>query len=234
MTANTLERQDPTRPIRVVTAEDSYVMREFLTSALEAAPEVELVAVCSNRNEVDAAIESLRLDVLITDIRMPPSGAEEGIRVAARLRESNPAVGVVVLSQYAEPEYVLALLERGSGRRAYLLKERIRNREELIGAIETVARGGSVIDPKIVDVLIEARARATRSPLAELTPRERELLGEIATGKSNRAIAESLVLTKRAVENHVNSIFYKLGLPEDQDVSRRVKATLIYLAEADV
>lgn len=234
MTANTLERQDPTRPIRVVTAEDSYVMREFLTSALEAAPEVELVAVCSNRNEVDAAIESLRPDVLITDIRMPPSGGEEGIRVAARLRESNPAVGVVVLSQYAEPEYVLALLERGSGRRAYLLKERIRNREELIGAIETVARGGSVIDPKIVDVLIEARARATRSPLAELTPRERELLGEIATGKSNRAIAESLVLTKRAVENHVNSIFYKLGLPEDQDVSRRVKATLIYLAEADV
>ncbi len=234
MTANTLERQDPTRPIRVVTAEDSYVMREFLTSALEAAPEVELVAVCSNRNEVDAAIESLRPDVLITDIRMPPSGGEEGIRVAARLRESNPAVGVVVLSQYAEPEYVLALLERGSGRRAYLLKERIRNREELIGAIETVARGGSVIDPKIVDVLIEARARATRSPLAELTPRERELLGEIAMGKSNRAIAESLVLTKRAVENHVNSIFYKLGLPEDQDVSRRVKATLIYLAEADV
>lgn len=234
MTANTLERQDPTRPIRVVTAEDSYVMREFLTSALEAAPEVELVAVCSNRNEVDAAIESLRPDVLITDIRMPPSGGEEGIRVAARLRESNPAVGVVVLSQYAEPEYVLALLERGSGRRAYLLKERIRNREELIGAIETVARGGSVIDPKIVDVLIEARARATRSPLAELTPRERELLGEISMGKSNRAIAESLVLTKRAVENHVNSIFYKLGLPEDQDVSRRVKATLIYLAEADV
>ena len=136
-----------------------------------------------------------------------------------------------MLSQYAEPEYALALLESGSGRRAYLLKERIRNREELIGAIQAVARGGSVIDPKIVDVLIEARARRARSPLAELTPRERELLGEIATGKSNGAIAESLVLTKRAVEKHVNSIFSKLGLPDDQDVSRRVKATLIYLSE---
>jgi DNA-binding NarL/FixJ family response regulator len=142
-------------------------------------------------------------------------------------------VGVVILSQYAEPDYAVALLESGSGGRAYLLKERIRNREELIGAIEEVARGGSVIDPKIVDVLIEARARPAASPLAELTPRELELLGEIAAGKSNGAIAESLVLTKRAVEKHVNSIFSKLGLPEDQDVSRRVKATLIYLSEND-
>jgi DNA-binding NarL/FixJ family response regulator len=233
MSVNALDKQVPTRPIRVVTAEDSYVVREFLTSTLEAAPQVELVAVCSNRNELDDAIDSLHPDVLITDIRMPPSGGEEGITVAARLRESNPEMGVVVLSQYAEPEYALALLEGGSGRRAYLLKERIRNREELIAAIEAVAHGGSVIDPKIVDVLIEARARAVRSPLADLTPRERELLGEIATGKSNGAIADSLVLTKRAVEKHVNSIFYKLGLPEDQHVSRRVKATLIYLAEAD-
>jgi DNA-binding NarL/FixJ family response regulator len=234
MRANTLEKQDPARPIRVITAEDSYVVREFLTTTLEAAPEVELVAVCSNRNELDDAIASLHPDVLITDIRMPPSGGEEGISVAARLRECDPHVGVVVLSQYAEPEYALALLEGGSGRRAYLLKERIRNREDLISAIQTVARGGSVIDPKIIDVLIMARSRVNRSPLADLTPRELELLGEIATGKSNGAIAESLVLTKRAVEKHVNSIFLKLGLPEDQDVSRRVKATLIYLAEADV
>jgi DNA-binding NarL/FixJ family response regulator len=222
---------NPDRPIRVIAAEDSYVVREFLSSMLASAPEVELVAVCSDRNELDAALAAEPPDVLITDIRMPPSGRDEGIRVAARLRESDPEVGVVVLSQYAEPEYVVALLEAGSGRRAYLLKERIRNREQLIGAIETVAQGGSVIDPKIVDVLIEARARPARSPLATLTPRERELLGEIATGKSNRAIAESLVLTKRAVEKHVNSIFSKLGLPEDQDISRRVKATLIYLAD---
>jgi DNA-binding NarL/FixJ family response regulator len=228
-----IDKQDPARPIRVVAAEDSYVIREFLTSTLEAAPEVELVAVCSNRNELDQAIASLQPHVLITDIRMPPSGGDEGITVAARLRETKPDVGVVVLSQYAEPGYAVALFESGSGRRAYLLKERIRKRQDLIGAIETVASGGSVIDPKIVEVLIQARARADRSPLGELTPRERELLAEIAAGKSNGAIAESLVLTKRAVEKHVNSIFSKLGLPEDQDVSRRVKATLIYLAEAD-
>lgn len=208
------------------------MIREFLTSTLQDAPEVDLVAVCSNRHEVDQALESLHPDVLITDIRMPPSGGDEGIAVAARLRETDPDVGVVVLSQYAEPEYAVALFEAGSARRAYLLKERIRNRRDLIGAVEAVAGGGSVIDPRIVEVLIEARARADRSPLAELTPRELELLSEIATGKSNGAIAESLVLTKRAVEKHVNSIFSKLGLPEDQDVSRRVKATLIYLSEA--
>jgi DNA-binding NarL/FixJ family response regulator len=216
-----------------VAAEDSYVIREFLVSTLDAAPEIDLVAVCSNRNEVDRAIDLLHPDVLVTDIRMPPTGGDEGIAVAARLRETDPNVGVVVLSQYAEPEYAVALFEAGSARRAYLLKERIRNRQDLIGAVEAVARGESVIDPRIVEVLIQARARADRSPLSELTPRELELLGEIASGKSNGAIAESLVLTKRAVEKHVNSIFSKLGLPEDQDVSRRVKATLIYLSASD-
>jgi DNA-binding NarL/FixJ family response regulator len=220
-------------PIRVVAAEDAYVIREFLTTALESAPRIELVAVCSNGKELDAALASECLDVLITDIRMPPSGGEEGIRVARRLRDTDPEMGVVVLSQYAEPAYALALLESGSGRRAYLLKERIRDKDELIEAIETVARGGSVIDPKIVDLLIEARGRSAQSPLADLTPRELELLGEIAAGKSNGAIAESLVLTKRAVEKHVNSIFSKLSLSEDHDVSRRVKATLMYLAVRD-
>jgi DNA-binding NarL/FixJ family response regulator len=223
--------RDPSSQIRVVAADDSYVVREFLTSTLESSPEVELVAMCSNRNEVDTAIDAHRPDVLITDIRMPPSGGDEGIRLAIRLRESDPEIGVVVLSQYAEPDYAVALLEAGSGRRAYLLKERIRNREELIGAIESVANGGSVIDPKIVDVLVAARSQQARSRLTELTPRELELLRELAGGKSNGAIAESLVLTKRAVEKHVNSIFSKLGLPEDQEVSRRVKAALIYLAE---
>lgn len=220
-------------PIRVVAAEDSYVVREFLASALEAAPEVELVGLCSNGKELDAAISSERPEVVITDIRMPPSGAEEGIRVAARLRETDPGVGVVVLSQYAEPAYAVGLLAEGSGRRAYLLKERIRNRDELVGAIKAVARGGSVIDPTVVDVLIKARTRAARSPLAELTPRERQLLAQIAEGKSNGAIAESLVLTKRAVEKHINAIFAKLNLRETEDVSRRVKATLMYLSEED-
>ena len=218
-------------PIRVVVAEDAYLIREFLATTLGSAPEVELVAVCSNGKELDAAIAAEHPEVVVTDIRMPPSGGEEGIRVAQRLRDAEPEVGVVVLSQYAEPAYALALLARGSSRRAYLLKERIRNKAELIGAIEAVARGGSVIDPTIVDVLIDARTRAARSPLTELTPRERQLLAEIAAGKSNGAIADSLFLTKRAVEKHVNSIFSKLDLPETQDVSRRVKATLMYLSE---
>ena len=220
-------------PLRVVIAEDSYLIREVLTATLSSFPQVELVAVCSNGKELQTAIALWKPDVILTDIRMPPSGADEGIRVAAELRETHPEVGVVILSQYAEPAYALALLEKGTGRRAYLLKERIRNKDELIGAIETVADGGSVIDPVIVDVLIKARARVARSRLSQLTPRERELLAEIATGKSNAAIAESLVLTKRAVEKHVNSIFAKLDLPETQDVSRRVKATLIFLAEED-
>ena len=221
----------PSQPIRVIAADDSYVIREFLTLTLNAAPEVELVDVCQNGVELDAAIDSRRPDVVITDIRMPPSNADEGIRIAARLRETHPDLGVVVLSQYAEPSYAVALFEQGSARRAYLLKERIRNRDELIGAIKTVARGDSVIDPAVVEVLIEGRARDRDSRLSELTPRERELLAEIASGKSNAAIALSLSLTKRAVEKHVNSIFRKLGLLDTPDVSRRVQATLIYLAE---
>jgi DNA-binding NarL/FixJ family response regulator len=221
----------PDPPIRVVIAEDAYVIRDFLTTALGACSEVELAAVCTNGKELRSAIETWRPDVVITDIRMPPSGGEEGIQVAAELRESHPQIGVIVLSQYAEPAYAISLLDRGTGRRAYLLKERIRDRDELIAAIETVARGGSVIDPMIVDVLIRARAQAADSRLTELTPRERELLAEIASGKSNGAIARSLYLTKRAVEKHVNSIFSKLDLPDAEEVSRRVQATLIYLAE---
>jgi DNA-binding NarL/FixJ family response regulator len=224
---------DRDQPIRVVIAEDSYLIREILTTTLLSAPEVELVAVCSNGKELMTAIATWTPDVVLTDIRMPPSGAEEGIRVAAELRETNPEVGVVVLSQYAEPAYAVALLEKGTGRRAYLLKERIRNKQELIGAIEAVAHGGSAIDPAIVDVLIKARSKMAQSRLSELTPRERQLLAEIAAGKSNGAIAESLVLTKRAVEKHVNSIFAKLDLPETQDVSRRVMAALIFLSEVD-
>jgi DNA-binding NarL/FixJ family response regulator len=218
-------------PIRVVFAEDSYLLRESLLMLLESAPEVTVAAACSDGKELEAAIAAERPDVVITDIRMPPSGAREGIQIAARLRETDPEIGVVVLSQYAEPGYALELLDQGSGRRAYLLKESIRDQEELIRAIQAVARGGSAIDPKIVDLLIEARTRAARSPLAELTPRQRELLAAIAEGLSNAAIAERFVLTKRAVEKHVNAIFANLGLPETPDVARRVKAALIYLAE---
>jgi DNA-binding NarL/FixJ family response regulator len=225
--------EDKRRPLRVVVAEDSFLIRELLTQILDASPEVELVEACSNGKEVLAAVARSHPDVVVLDIRMPPSGDNEGIRVAARLRETDPDIGVVVLSQYAEPAYALALLEHGTSRHAYLLKERVRSRQDLIEAIEAVATGGSVIDPSVVDVLIEARARARDSRLSQLTHREREVLAEIATGKSNGAIAEKLVLTKRAVEKHVNSIFSKLDLPETEDTSRRVKATLIYLADED-
>jgi DNA-binding NarL/FixJ family response regulator len=184
-----------------------------------------------------AAVERESPDVVITDIRMPPDNSDEGIRVAALLRDRAPEVGVVVLSQYSEPNYVLRLFEAGSDGRAYLLKERVHNRGELVAAIEAVASGGAVIDPKVVEVLVEARSRAAQSPLAELTPRELEVLRAIAEGKSNSAIADELVLTKRAVEKHINAIFLKLGFtygPEIESVSKRVKAALIFLAEADI
>ena len=169
--------------------------------------------------------------MVVTDIRMPPSETDEGLRVAARLRDSHPAIGVVVLSQYAEPGYSLALLEGGSDRRAYLLKDRIQHRGQLVAAIHAVARGGSLIDSKVVEKLVEAQTRAERSPLGELTPRELEILSLVARGLDNQAIADELVLTKRAVEKHINAIFLKLGLTYANDVSRRVKAALIFLAE---
>ena len=177
------------------------------------------------------AVEAVQPDVVVSDIRMPPSRTDEGIQVAVRLRQLHPEVGVVILSQYAEPSYALKLLETGSEGRAYLLKERMRDSAQLVSAIETVAAGGSVIDAKVVEVLVAARARAPRPALAKLTPREQEVLAEIAQGKSNTAIAKSLVLSKRAVEKHIHSIFFKLGLSEAEDVSRRVTAALLFLAE---
>ena len=217
--------------IRVVLAEDNYIVREGLREILAAHERVEVVATCEDLDGLLAAVESERPDVLITDIRMPPTSTDEGIRAAATLRESHPDVGVVVLSQHDDPAYVLALLESGSAGRAYLLKERIHDRLQLVAAVDAVAAGGSVIDPKVVEVLVAARTQAAQSPLAEMTARETEVLAEIAQGKSNTAIAESLVLTKRAVEKHIHSIFMKLNLAYEQDVSKRVKAALLFLAD---
>jgi DNA-binding NarL/FixJ family response regulator len=217
--------------IRVVVAEDNLLVREGLRQLLESSPTVDVVAAYGDVDALLGAVEEDRPDVVLTDIRMPPSNTDEGIRVAGHLRQTRPSTGVVVLSQYAEPQYVLSLLERGSDRRGYLLKERIHDRGQLVSAIDAVARGGSVIDPKIVELLVEAKARIKRSPLSELTPREREVLAELAEGKSNAAIAESLVLTKRAVEKHVNSIFMKLGLAGSDSVAKRVKATLMFLSD---
>ena len=230
VTASTAAQNE--QPLRVVVAEDSYLIRESLTEMLEGESGLELLAVCVDATELREKIETLVPDVVITDIRMPPSGGEEGIRIAQRLRETHPQIGVVVLSQYVEPAYALALLDEGTGGRSYLLKQNLRSRRELLDTIAEVAAGGSRIDAHVVDALVRAQAHEARSPLSELTPRERELLALIAEGRSNAAIAESLVITKRAVEKHVNSIFLKLDLdPEEGGSSRRVKAALMYLAD---
>jgi len=221
------------QPLRVAFADDSYLVREAISHLLETDERIELVAVCDDGDALRAAIAKDEPDVVVTDIRMPPSGDDEGIRVATMLRETRPGVGVVVVSQYADPRYGLALLSDGSDGRAYLLKDRLNDRERLISAIQAVARGRSVIDAKVVEALIAAHVHDERSALADLTQRELEILSLIAQGSSNGAIADALALTKRAVEKHINAIFVKLGLAQNEDVSRRVKAALIYLSEAD-
>jgi DNA-binding NarL/FixJ family response regulator len=220
-------------PVAIALADDSLIVREGVGQILATEPEMRVVASCGDLPSLLAAVESERPDVVVTDIRMPPTSTDEGIRVAGLLRETHPGIGVVVLSNYAEPAYALALLESGSEGRAYLLKERVHDRAQLVAAIEAVAAGGSVLDSKIVEPLVAAKLRVERSSLAALTGREREVLAEIAKGKSNAAIADTLVLTKRAVEKHINSIFLKLSLSYSEDVSKRVKATLLFLAETD-
>jgi DNA-binding NarL/FixJ family response regulator len=220
-------------PVAIALADDSLIVREGVAQILAAESEMQVVASCGDLPSLLEAVEAERPDVVVTDIRMPPTSTDEGIRLATLLREEHPDIGVVVLSNYAEPAYALALLESGSEGRAYLLKERVHDRAQLVAAIESVAAGGSMLDSKIVEPLVAAKLRIERSPVAGLTGREREVLAEIAKGKSNAAIADSLVLTKRAVEKHINSIFLKLNLSYAEDVSKRVKATLLFLAEAE-
>jgi DNA-binding NarL/FixJ family response regulator len=216
---------------RVIVADDSFIVREGVREILGAGSGIQVVGACGDLDALLAGVEAERPDVVITDIRMPPSNTDEGIQAAARLRDSHPHMGVVVLSQYSHPGYALALLESGSDGRAYLLKERVHDIGQLMSAIEAVAAGGSVIDPKIVELLVAARARGDGSPLTDLTEGERRVLTEIAHGKSNVAIAASLQLSKRAVEKHTHSIFKKLGLASSTEVSKRVKAALLFLAE---
>ena len=218
-------------PLRVALADDHYLVREGTRRLLEAQPDLEVVAVCEDLDSLLAAVAAERPDVVVTDIRMPPTSTDEGIRAAELLRESDPGIGVVVLSQYAEPQYALPLLEHGSEGRAYLLKERVEDVEELVGAIRAVAAGGSVVDPKVVEALVAANARAERSPLNDLTPRERDVLREMASGKNNAAIAAALFLTERSVEKVIHSIFLKLDLTWETAVHKRVTAVVMYLAE---
>jgi DNA-binding NarL/FixJ family response regulator len=217
--------------IRVVLAEDNALLREGISRIIDGEEDFELAGKASDLPELLELIETEAPDVVVTDIRMPPTGTDEGIQAASWLRENQPDVGVVVLSQFKAPSYALALLETGSAGRAYLLKERVAGVDELAQAIRTVAQAGSMIDPQVVDELIEAKSSRRTSDLSWLTPRESEILGEMAKGKSNAAIAATLQVSERAVEKHTNSIFSKLGLTEERDVNRRVKAVLVYLSE---
>jgi len=217
--------------VRVAIADDSFLIRESMAQILGRMDGIELVASCQDGSALWEVIDDEDLDCVVVDMRMPPSGDTEGIEIAKRLREAHPDVGVVLLSQYAEPRYGLELMNPSAAGRAYLLKDRLHDREELEAAIRTVARGGTMIDPGMVRMLLEAQQQRSNSPVAELTRRERDVLSEMAQGKSNQAIAETLSLTKRAVEKHVGSIFMKLELADEEMVSRRVAAVLLFLAD---
>lgn len=219
--------------IRVALGEDNYLVREGIERLLATRDGIDVVAAVGDLDALIAAVDEHPIDVVVTDIRMPPGGGDEGIRLAERLRDTHPDVGVVVLSQYADAEFALALLERGAEGRAYLLKEHVHTVEHLERAIHAVSSGESMIDARVVEELVAAQTAGTTSRLDELTPREREILAHMAQGENNPAIATSLVLAENSVEKYVSSIFRKLGLTWEQDVHRRVKAVLLYLAETD-
>jgi len=223
-------RDAPSRSTRLVLAEDHYLLREGMRRLLETNSDLEVVAVCEDLDSLLAAVEAERPDVVVTDIRMPPGNLDEGIQASDRLRVEHPDVGVVVLSQYLEPAYALALFDAGTERRAYLLKERVHDVGQLVAAIRAVAEGGSVVDPKVVEALVAEKTRREQSPLNELTQRERDVLREMAEGRNNAAIAESLRLSPRTVEKVIHSIFLKLGLAWETTVHKRVKAVIVYLS----
>jgi len=217
--------------IRVALAEDNVLLREGVSRLVSANEDFELVGTAADLPQLLALVGEQHPDVVVTDIRMPPTETDEGIQAAAWLREHDPGVGVVVLSQYVGPAYAMALLEHGSAGRAYLLKERVASVDELARAIRVVAQGGSVIDPLVVDELVRSRSQQHQTGMSWLTPRESQILAEMAQGKSNAAIAATLGVSERAVEKHTNSIFTKLGLSEEKDLNRRVKAVLLFLSE---
>ncbi len=217
--------------LRVVFAEDNYLVREGTAALLAEIEDVDLVATAADLDELLQAVEEHKPDAVLTDIRMPPSNTTEGIDAAHRIRAAHPNTGVVVLSQFDEEEYAYELLKEGAEGLGYLLKERVADVGEIARALRDVAGGGSVLDPKIVERLVARRDREAKSPLAQLTERERQVLGLMAEGKNNAAIAGALFLTERAVEKHINSLFHKLGLSEEPDVHRRVMAVLAFLRE---
>jgi DNA-binding NarL/FixJ family response regulator len=220
--------------LRVVFAEDNYLVREGTAALLTEAGEVELVGTAEDLDGLLTMVADLTPDAVLTDIRMPPTGTDEGIRAAKQIRDEHPDIGVVVLSQFADEEYAYDLLKDGAAGLGYLLKERVADVDELVRALGEVARGGSVLDPKVVEALVAAKDRMAHSPLASLTDREREVLSHMAQGKNNAAIAKALFLTERAVEKHINSLFHKLALSEEPEVHRRVKAVLAFLQDSEL
>jgi len=220
--------------VRVVFAEDNYLVREGTAALLQASDEVDLLGTASELDELLTAVEELKPDAVLTDIRMPPTNTTEGIDAAKRIRVDHPDIGVVVLSQFAEEEYAYELLKDGAAGLGYLLKERVADVTEVVRALKEVSKGGSVLDPKVVESLVSAKDKVAHSPLAQLTEREREVLEHMAQGQNNASIAKSLFLTERAVEKHINSLFHKLGLSEETSVHRRVMAVLAFLRETHV
>ncbi len=214
---------------RVVVADDEYLVREGARSVLSSVPDIEVVGSAGDAQELLSRVEELSPDAVVLDVRMPPTHRTEGIDAAHRLRTMHPGVGVVILSQHADPEYAVDLLRHGSKGRAYLLKERLGKPEQLAEAIREVARGGSILDPKVVDGLLQAQRRRSHSRIHGLTEREHDVLARMAAGRTNAAIGRELVLSERAVEKHINSIFRKLGLSEELDVNHRVAAVLFFL-----
>lgn len=216
--------------VRVVIADDEFLVRQAVAAVLEDEADMEVVAACGGLLELEQILSKTDVDVVITDIRMPPSNTDEGIRFAARQRAERPDLGVVVLSQHDDPAYAMRLLDAGAGGRAYLLKERVGHPNELTAAVRAVDTGGSSIDPRVVERLVTARSRQAESPLRRLTPRERDVLAEMATGRNNPGIAEELHLSERAVLKHINSIFSKFGLSQEPATHKRVAAVLHYLS----
>ena len=219
--------------IRVVFAEDNYLVREGTAALLQNSGTVDLVATASTFDELLEKVEEAKPGAVLTDIRMPPTNTTEGIDAAKRIRQEYPNVGVVVLSQFAEEEYAYELLKDGAAGLGYLLKERVSDLDEVVRALNEVSKGGSVLDPKVVEALVSAKEKMAHSPLANVTDREREVLEQMAQGKNNASIAKALFLTERAVEKHINSLFHKLALTEEPDVHRRVMAVLAFLRERE-
>ena len=216
--------------LRVVVADDNLLVREGVRALLNDQSDITVIGLAGDHDQLLAAVAESAPDVVVTDICMPPTNTDEGIRAAIEIRRSQPTTGVVILSQYDEPSHALALLQDGVAARAYLLKERVAQPGQLADAVRAVAAGGSVIDPRIVESMLAARSRPDTSPLRHLTARELDVLAEMATGANNATIANRLYVTVRAVERHINSIFAKLGLTEEGEVHRRVRAVLLYLA----